>query len=71
MKCNVGGFDRKLRIVVGLAIIAIGLYYQTWWGLVGVVPLLTGSIGRCPAYLPFGLSTAKSCCHAKDKSTEA
>ena len=29
------------------------------WGWIGVVPLMTGSLGWCPAYLPFGISTCK------------
>jgi hypothetical protein len=49
--------DRIVRIVAGLAIIAAGIYFQNWWGVVGVVPLLTGSLGWCPAYLPFKIST--------------
>jgi type IV secretory pathway TrbD component len=43
MKCNIGGVDRKLRIVLGLAIIAAGIYFQSWWGAIGVMALLTGS----------------------------
>jgi hypothetical protein len=55
---NVGGLDRIIRITVGLALIAaaatgtIGL-----WGWVGVVPLLTGSLGWCPPYALLGLNT--------------
>jgi uncharacterized membrane protein YfcA len=55
---NVGGIDRTIRIVVGLALIAaaatgtIGL-----WGWVGVVPLLTGAMGWCPPYALLGLNT--------------
>lgn len=56
---NVGSADRALRIVAGLAIIGAGLYYQSWWGLVGLVPLFTGTTGWCPAYLPFGISTCR------------
>lgn len=58
MQKNVGGFDRALRIVVGLALIvatlmgAIGV-----WGWIGVIVLATGVIRFCPAYLPFGMST--------------
>ena len=58
MKVNVGGVDRILRIVVGLALIAATLLgYIGVWGWIGVVPLLTGLFGVCPAYLPFGIST--------------
>jgi hypothetical protein len=58
MNKNVGGLDRTIRITVGLALIAaaatgtIGL-----WGWVGVVPLLTGSLGWCPPYALLGLNT--------------
>ncbi|MDD2796245.1 MAG: DUF2892 domain-containing protein [Acidocella sp.] len=61
MKKNVGGIDRILRIVVGLAlIVAALLHYVGWWGYIGVVPLATGTTGWCPAYLPFGIKTCRS-----------
>ena len=67
MRCNVGGIDRKLRIIVGLIIIATGLLYQSWWGVVGLVPLVTGFIRWCPAYGAIGVSTAGN--SEKDKTT--
>ena len=60
MKKNVGGFDKIFRIVAGLGLIAAGLYFQSWWGAVGLVPLFTAAIGWCPLYAPFGLSSHKS-----------
>ncbi|MCG6201372.1 YgaP family membrane protein [Psychromonas antarctica] len=57
MKKNVGGVDRILRLVVGLVIVGAGFYFQSWWGIVGLIPLLTASIRWCPAYLPFGFSS--------------
>lgn len=59
MKPNIGKTDRVIRIILGAAIIVIGVYLNSWWGLVGVVLLLTGVIKICPAYLPFGISTCK------------
>ena len=59
MKQNVGTADRIVRAVFGLAAGAAGLYYQSWFGLVGLVFLGTALIGWCPAYLPFGLSTCR------------
>jgi hypothetical protein len=59
MKHNVGKGDRYLRIVVGLAVIAAGFYWQTWWGAVGLLPLITGFMKRCPSYMPFGISSCK------------
>jgi len=57
---NIGSADRVVRVVVGLAIIAVGLYTKSWWGAVGVVPLLTAAIGWCPAYMPFGITTCRT-----------
>jgi hypothetical protein len=59
MNQNVGGVDRILRIVAGLALIGWGVATQNWLGAIGVVPLATALIGWCPVYLPFGISTAK------------
>jgi hypothetical protein len=58
---NVGGIDRILRIVVGLALIA-GFFLNAdaslrWLYLIGIVPLATGLMSTCPLYSIFGLST--------------
>ena len=60
MKKNIGSADKVVRIVIGLVIIAFGLIYQSWWGLIGLVPLFTATINWCPLYLPFGISTYKT-----------
>jgi len=60
MKKNVGGFDKVFRIAAGLGLIAAGVYFQSWWGAIGLVPLLTAAIGWCPLYAPLGLSSHKS-----------
>lgn len=57
MKPNVGSVDRIVRYVAGLAILGAGYYFKSWWGLVGLLPLLTATIRYCPAYAPLGLST--------------
>jgi len=57
MQCNVGKVDKTLRIILGIAVLGAGFYFESWWGAVGAIPLLTGSIGWCPIYAPFGLST--------------
>ena len=57
MKQNVGQMDRRARAVVGVVGIVLGLYFKSWWGAIGLLPLLTSLIGVCPAYLPFGIST--------------
>ncbi len=61
---NVGNLDRTLRIVAGLAILALFFVYPDsvwrWAALIGLVPLLTGIAGRCPAYTLLGIRTCKS-----------
>ncbi len=59
MKKNVGGIDKGLRIVLGLAIIGAGVAFASWWGAVGIVLLLTGLMGWCPPYAIFGMNTCK------------
>ena len=58
MKSNVGGLDRILRVLVGIALIALTLTGTIGvWGWVGVIPLLTGALGSCPLYSIVGLNT--------------
>ena len=60
MKRNMGSADRIVRIIVGLGIIGAGIYYHSWLGAIGIVPLATALVGWCPAYLPFGISTRRT-----------
>lgn len=62
---NVGTIDKVVRIVVGAALIAltfVGPFTATLypWGLIGIVPLVTGLIGWCPAYSILGIRTCKT-----------
>jgi uncharacterized membrane protein YfcA len=58
MTKNVGGIDRIIRIVVGLALIAAAAMGSIGvWGYIGVVPLLTGLMGWCPPYALLGFNT--------------
>lgn len=59
-KVNVGGIDRLLRIVVGIVLLALVVVGpKTPWGLIGIVPLVTGLFRMCPLYSIVGLSTCK------------
>jgi hypothetical protein len=60
MKKNIGSADKTIRVVGGLLIIFIGIYLKSWWGLVGLLPIATATMGWCPAYVPFGISTCKT-----------
>ena len=57
MKSNVGKTDRFIRLLVALAIALMGIYFKSWWGLVALLPLITGVISFCPLYKFFGLNT--------------
>jgi hypothetical protein len=57
MKANVGNVDRIVRVLLGAAIIVAGLYFQSWLGLVAIIPLATAFVSFCPLYAIFGIST--------------
>jgi hypothetical protein len=57
MKMNVGGIDRVLRILVGLALIAWAVLGGPVWAWIGVIFLGTGLIGFCPIYPLLGMNT--------------
>lgn len=58
MKSNIGMVDRTLRILVGLALIALSLTGVIGaWGWIGLLPLATGIFRVCPAYSLLGIST--------------
>ena len=65
MRVNEASWDRAVRVVVGLVLLYLG-----WAGVVsggagtflkyfGLLPLLTGVFGYCPAYTLVGLRTNK------------
>ncbi len=64
MSTNVGGIDRILRIVAGIALLLFAITGVpatgfNWVGWIGVVPLLTALIGFCPLYRLVGVDTCK------------
>lgn len=66
MNANVGGIDRALRVVVGLAVLSLLFVLDgnaRWLGLIGIVPLATASMGWCPLYALIGVNT----CPARTK----
>ncbi|AUO15661.1 YgaP family membrane protein [Clostridium taeniosporum] len=63
MKCNVGRTEQIIRIVIGISIVLIGLYFRNWWGIIGLVPIITGSIRYCPISNILRIST----CDIKEK----
>ncbi|MBT0828111.1 DUF2892 domain-containing protein [Campylobacter lari] len=40
--------ERVLRIALAIVVFSLGVYFSTWWGLLGLIPLLTGIFAVCP-----------------------
>ena len=59
MQCNIGETDKVIRIVFGIVIMGVGFYSNSWWGVVGIVPIVTALVSWCPVYTMFGMSTCK------------
>jgi len=61
MHPNVGRTDQVARIATGLILLGLTLTGVIGlWGLVGLVPLLTGLVRVCPAYGVLGLRTCST-----------
>jgi hypothetical protein len=55
---NEGTIDRAVRVVIGLILLSlVFIGPKTAWGWIGIIPIITGAIGYCPAYSLFGFST--------------
>ncbi len=60
MKCNTGTIDRLIRVTIGTALLTSFYFMQdTYWLLVGIIPLLTGYVGFCPLYTMCKMDTCK------------
>lgn len=60
MEKNVGSADKVVRVIIGLALLSLLFTRQDssrWFGLIGLVPLLTVALSWCPLYTPFGIKT--------------
>ncbi len=57
MKCNVGTVDSLIRIIIGIGILFTGIALKNFWGIIGLIPLITGFSRRCLLYIPMGIST--------------
>lgn len=58
---NMGGVDRMSRVGLGLALMASAAVGALGpWAYIGVIPVITGALGSCPAYTVFGFKTCKT-----------
>ena len=67
MKHNMGTTDRNIRLVAGIAAVAAGVYFQSWWGAIGLVLIGTALMRFCPPYALLGIN---SCGIKKDDASE-
>lgn len=59
MQQNVGNEDRIIRAILGVILIGWGIFAQSWWAVIGIIPLFSAVVSWCPAYVPFGINTQK------------
>ena len=59
MNKNIGSVDKIIRYILGVVILAFGYMNESYWGLIGLIPILTATINFCPLYAPFKISTRK------------
>lgn len=59
MKPNIGKYDKNLRLILGAVILLLGIFFQSWWGLLGLIPIATALVNFCPLYVPFKITTRK------------
>ncbi|MEX1212475.1 MAG: DUF2892 domain-containing protein [Balneolaceae bacterium] len=55
-----GTMDSLIRVIIGAVILIAGVLYESWWGMIGLVPLLTGAVSWCPLYSVFGIRTCRN-----------
>src|ERR1039458_526811 len=59
MNRNEGTLDRTVRVLLGLALLALVFVGpRSWLGLIGLIPLLRGVVGFCPLYKLMGIRTS-------------
>lgn len=59
MKKNIGKTDRIIRLILGIVIIALGVIYKSWWGILGVVSIFTAVTSFCGLYTLLGINTCR------------
>lgn len=57
MQKNIGGVDKTIRILVGIALIIWAVLNGPVWAWIGILPLATGLFSWCPAYTLLGIKT--------------
>lgn len=59
LKKNVGYIDSIIRVIIGALIIGFGLYFNNYWGFLGLIPVFSGAVSFCPVYQLLKIETTK------------
>lgn len=59
MECNIGAKDRIIRIIISAILIIIGLIYNGWIAVIGLIILFTAIIRFCSIYKLLGINTCE------------
>lgn len=59
LKKNVGHIESIVRVTIGALIMAAGLYFDSWWGFVGLIPVFSGGVSFCPIYRALDIDTTE------------
>lgn len=54
-----GSSEKTIRVIIGLLILGVGWFYDSYWGLIGLVPIVTAAVGWCPLSYIFGVKSCK------------
>ena len=57
MRRNVGSIDQAIRMIAGVLMLWAGIHWNTWLGMLGMIPLLTGLFSWCPVYALLDLTS--------------
>jgi hypothetical protein len=58
MKTNVGSYDAGIRFVLGCVVLFLTVHGLGWWGLLGLIPIMSAACAFCPFYWVARIDTA-------------
>jgi hypothetical protein len=65
MQCNLSKKQKYARVVIGVSVLTLGAIQQSWWGLVGLIPIHTATVAWCPKGMFCAINSSKwwhTCC---------
>jgi uncharacterized membrane protein YkvI len=48
MTCSIKKPNKTIRIIIGIVILLVGVYFESFWGLIGLIPIGFAIFGYCP-----------------------